>query len=237
MAVDQALLEHVARGGPPVLRFYAWSPATLSLGYFQTWKDRTGHTASLECPTVRRTTGGGAILHDEEITYALVVPYHRGRDVAWRKGLMRAIHEAGRDALATQGIRLSLAGASCRSHAASANCRPFLCFQHITPGDGMVAGHKVLGSAQRAAAGALLQHGSLLLRRSPYAPELPGILDALSQTSPAWQATEICHLWGKYISSKLGTSIYGSHATTSEISSAQRLRDARFAQDDWTRRR
>ena len=58
---------------------------------------------------------------------------------------------------------------------------PFLCFQHQTPGDLLVAGHKVVGSAQRRPHGATMQHGSILLRRSPHAPALPGIAD-LSET-------------------------------------------------------
>src|SRR5262249_32156630 len=50
----------------------------------------------------------------------------------------------------------------------------FLCFEHQTPGDLLLAGHKVVGSAQRRRAGALLQHGSILLAASPHAPQLPG---------------------------------------------------------------
>src|SRR3569833_2236254 len=70
MAIDE-LLADAAR---PVLRFYAWRPATLSLGYFQAYADRHAHAASLGCPVVRRSSGGGAIVHDHEITYSLVVP-------------------------------------------------------------------------------------------------------------------------------------------------------------------
>jgi lipoate-protein ligase A len=54
---------------------------------------------------------------------------------------------------------------------------PFLCFQHQTPADLRIAGHKVVGSAQRRPHGAMMQHGSILLRTSPHAPELPGIAE------------------------------------------------------------
>src|SRR5687767_6703039 len=74
MAVDEALLESAADSGEITLRFYEWSRATLSLGYFQSHAERSGHTASLACPMVRRSTGGGAIVHDQELTYSLVVP-------------------------------------------------------------------------------------------------------------------------------------------------------------------
>ena len=74
MAVDHALLETANATGLISLRFYAWSQPTLSLGYFQSRSHRQQHSASLACPLVRRSTGGGAIVHDQEITYSLCVP-------------------------------------------------------------------------------------------------------------------------------------------------------------------
>ena len=74
MAVDHALLETAAETGAITLRFYEWTPATLSLGYFQPVADRLQHAASAACPIVRRSTGGGAIVHDQELTYSLVAP-------------------------------------------------------------------------------------------------------------------------------------------------------------------
>ena len=67
MAIDEALLESASRG-ETILRFYSWSPATLSLGYFQAYDDRREHSASADLDVVRRSTGGGAIVHDQEIT-------------------------------------------------------------------------------------------------------------------------------------------------------------------------
>ena len=60
MAIDEALLAAAAEGWV-TLRFYQWSAPTLSLGYFQSYDDRTGHAASLHCDCVRRHSGGGAI--------------------------------------------------------------------------------------------------------------------------------------------------------------------------------
>ena len=74
MSVDQALLETVEQSGQMTLRIYQWEPATISLGYFQAYDDRQQHEASSNCPVVRRKTGGGAIVHDNEITYSLCVP-------------------------------------------------------------------------------------------------------------------------------------------------------------------
>jgi len=74
MAVDQALLMSAEQDGMVTLRLYAWAQPTLSLGYFQKHADRQLHTASATCPLVRRRSGGGAILHDQELTYSLAIP-------------------------------------------------------------------------------------------------------------------------------------------------------------------
>ena len=59
MAVDEMLLEWAAAQRGCCLRFYSWREATLSLGYFQEYRDRAGHGPSRKCPVVRRLTGGG----------------------------------------------------------------------------------------------------------------------------------------------------------------------------------
>ena len=104
MAVDEALLAMAAAGElGPVLRFYQWSPATLSLGYFQRYAERTAHPPSLDCDVVRRASGGGAILHDRELTYSLVLP--AGHPLAARaEPLYRAVHQALIDVLDERGL-------------------------------------------------------------------------------------------------------------------------------------
>ena len=74
MAVDEVLLEAAAADGQCTLRFYRWEEPTLSLGYFQTYADRWQHEPSRDAAVVRRTSGGGAILHDAELTYSFAVP-------------------------------------------------------------------------------------------------------------------------------------------------------------------
>src|SRR3954447_24341632 len=74
MAVDEALLIDAAEHNTAALRFYSWNEPTLSLGYFQNYADRHQHAASLACAVVRRQPGGGAILHDRELTYSLALP-------------------------------------------------------------------------------------------------------------------------------------------------------------------
>ena len=75
MAVDEALVDDAAARGTCWLRFYGWAEPTLSLGYFQGHEERLAHRPSRQCPVVRRMSGGGAILHDAEITYSLAIPH------------------------------------------------------------------------------------------------------------------------------------------------------------------
>lgn len=196
MAVDEALLESAAEDNQPVLRFYQWEAPTLSLGYFQSYADRRAHTASLDCAVVRRTTGGGAILHHHELTYSCVVP--RRHRLAKRAGdLYRAIHTAVVDVVAAYGAAAELyacqppadgraesanefscaAEPSALTFGRAAPPEPFLCFKRRAGGDVVLGEWKIAGSAQRRARGAVLQHGSIILRRSSSAPELPGVAE------------------------------------------------------------
>ena len=174
MAIDQVLLESVSAGAPPVLRFYQWAQPTLSLGYFQSLADRDTHAASRALPVVRRSTGGGAIIHDRELTYSLSLPWPNDTEHS-NLDIYRSVHGAILRALATfgvQGIPIRLASIGPLLPQAPP---PFLCFQRRTDEDLLVHGYKVLGSAQRRIHSALLQHGSILLAASIAAPELPGI--------------------------------------------------------------
>jgi len=76
MAIDQALLESVQAGGRPALRFYRWRPACLSFGRNQPARGLCdpARAAARGVDIVRRPTGGLAVLHDRELTYAAVLP-------------------------------------------------------------------------------------------------------------------------------------------------------------------
>ncbi len=74
MAMDQAMALHAAEQGCIILRVYQWASPTLSLGYFQSHDDRLTIPGLEEIDCVRRETGGGAIVHDHEITYSVAVP-------------------------------------------------------------------------------------------------------------------------------------------------------------------
>ena len=173
MALDHALLDAVdSDPREAVFRTYAWSEPTLSLGYFQHLADARSEPRWDGVPIVRRLSGGGALWHDHELTYMLVVP--RSHPLAMRPStLYRAIHAAIVELLRADEIAAERRGEGQSGDGA----RPFLCFLDRDPEDVVLRGAKIVGSAQRRRPGAVLQHGSLLLRRSNATPELPGLFD------------------------------------------------------------
>lgn len=177
MAVDAALLAGYLAGTRTALRLYEWAEPTLSIGHFQ--QDREDVPDELaQLPRVRRLSGGGAILHDRELTYSCVVP--AGHPLARQPlQLYDAMHARIISLLAEFGVAARLRGAEQARPGG-----PFLCFARGDERDIVLGEHKIVGSAQRRRKGGVLQHGSLLLQRSPLAPEFPGINDLVASEQP-----------------------------------------------------
>ncbi|HEY2759190.1 MAG TPA: lipoate--protein ligase family protein [Pirellulales bacterium] len=247
MALDEALLESAEAEGRVYLRFYQWREPTLSLGYFQSYSDRTSHATSADCKIVRRATGGGAILHHHELTYSIALP--QAHPLARQaEDLYLAVHQSLVDTLAMLGIQ-----ARCRETTndftiptAPAAAEPFLCFQRATVGDVVVPAQsgasanaytfKVGGSAQRRRQCAVLQHGSILLKKSPFAPELPGIVD-LSGTNLS--SDQLLETWPNRLAKTLQLMATSSSSVLSDdiLTTAGQIRAAKFAHLDWTKKR
>ncbi len=164
MARDTAVLVAVASGAsPPTIRLYGWRPPCLSLGRHQPVAAADAafcgrHGVDL----VRRPTGGRAVLHDRELTYAVVAPLGRHPLPRRLQDAYRRICAAlvcwcrvlGIDAELTPGeVNLSLPGPR----------TAVPCFEAPAGGEVVVGGRKLIGSAMRAHRGALLQHGAILL--------------------------------------------------------------------------
>ena len=162
MALDQAILEAVARGdSPPTLRLYAWEPPCLSLGYAQPIDDvDRPRLDSLGWGLVRRPTGGRAILHTDELTYSVAAPAAHpdlGGTVlaSYRKislGLIAGLARLGLQAEVQPEVKLT--------EAERANP---ICFEVPSSYEITVFGRKLVGSAQVRRQGGVLQHGSLPL--------------------------------------------------------------------------
>jgi lipoyl(octanoyl) transferase len=158
MALDHALLESVQQNPRAVLRLYRWRPACLSFGRNQVTHGFYNEDAArrLGIDIVRRPTGGMAVLHDCELTYAVIAPVDLlgGPRQSYRK-----INEALVTGLQKLGARAQLAQGGMRS--AFGTVHP--CFAEPAAGEVVAAGQKLVGSAQRCEKRTLLQHGSILL--------------------------------------------------------------------------
>ncbi|MBS0656902.1 MAG: lipoate--protein ligase family protein [Verrucomicrobia bacterium] len=166
MALDEALLSVAADRGVPVLRVYRWAEPAVSFGYFDRWP-----TVQAQFPDrigVRRWTGGGAVDHAADVTFALVVPRTHVLGQATPLESYRCIHETLRAALGRIGIEATLAGA-CGAGGRPAD-GPAPCFVAPVCSDLMVGDGKVGGGAQRRTRMGLLHQGSL--QGPPLTPEL-----------------------------------------------------------------
>lgn len=176
MAVDEVLLEASARHGSSALRIYEWQSATVSLGYFQSADDPSLESRFPGLDKVRRLSGGGAILHQHEVTYSITIA--DGHPLSVSPGVLyEEVHRRVIALLASWGVEVGL-----RGEAIKFASEPFLCFSRGDARDIVLGRHKVMGSAQRRRRGAVLQHGSLLLARSEFAPEFPGLAELAGLT-------------------------------------------------------
>ena len=184
MGLDALLLED--ESAPPTLRFYTWRPDALSLGYFQRFADIPATRAIGSI--VRRQTGGGAIHHADELTFALATtlddPLYRGvvADSYAR------IHTALAEAFRPFGVEASLrGGASCTSDVEGTG----MCFHESTPLDLVWDRRKGVGSAQRRTKRRVLHHGSIKLGRTEHEAGVATLREGTPDVRPADVAREI----------------------------------------------
>lgn len=140
MAIDEALMESCRAESIPILRFYSWRPAAVSIGYFQGLEEEVDTHACRKkgVDIVRRITGGGAVFHHKEITYSIILPENRVPQNILESyavlcgALVDCFKKLGLDA------------------------------RFVPINDIIVAGKKISGNAQTRRGGVLLQHGTIL---------------------------------------------------------------------------
>jgi len=161
MALDSALLAEVNRTGRAFLRLYRFDPPCLSFGRHEPARSRYDRAAiaRLGIDVVRRPTGGRAVWHEHEVTYAVVMPI---AGVARLRDSYRAIHARLAAALRRLGADATLASDRPRPPSITLD-HPSPCFATSVGGEVLVDGRKLVGSAQLREGTALLQHGSILL--------------------------------------------------------------------------
>ena len=161
MARDEALLDLAAADGIGILRLYRWAPATLSFGAHEPALRRYDRDRidALTLPVVRRPTGGRAVWHADELTYAVAAPNTTFGTLA---ETYHAIHTVIAGALRALGAPVSLA----RKPTDPPTLGDGACFAVPVGGEIVARGRKVVGSAQLRRGDAFLQHGSILLSGS-----------------------------------------------------------------------
>ncbi len=179
MAVDYSLCLAASSTGVPAMRVYAWKPACISLGHHQSADaidfDRCRRDG---IDVVRRATGGRAVLHDQEVTYAMAIP---GTDSLFSDSIAVLHHRIAAGLVAAfrkLGIPAALEKRALDLSAHYSRPSSMSCFSAAARHEIMVGGKKMVGSAQRRISGAVLQHGSILLGDAHC--RLPDYLKALS---------------------------------------------------------
>ncbi len=188
MAIDKWLFnQHLQARHPPTLRFYLWSPPAISLGYHQRhfpefWRDLTWRNKKIDL--VRRPTGGRAVLHQGDLTYAVVTSGCIGDRLQVYQQICQFLIEGWR----SLGIELNY-GKARRGYMHHANCFGTSTAADLVDGEGQ----KLIGSAQLRQGDAILQHGSMILAPDPdlyqqVFGELPTVNHKLSSHSKIVEA-------------------------------------------------
>ena len=158
MSIDRWLLQqHILGQIPPTLRFYTWSQPTISLGYHQRhypehWQSLVWYDLPIDI--VKRPTGGRGVLHQGDLTYALIGSGFVGKRVEVYQQICQFLIDGWRSI----GIDLQY------GHAGTGYIHNPNCFGTATSADLVCAnGYKLIGSAQLIKSGAILQHGSIRL--------------------------------------------------------------------------
>jgi len=247
MAIDEAVFR-VRRQFkmPTTLRWYSWRSPALSVGYFQDIRREIDVEACsrAQLDIVRRPTGGKAVLHEDDLTYAVISgegdplfpPDILGTYRVIGRCLSRGFAEIGVD------VRMAMAGRNGRGDAS--------CFASPSRYELLVQGRKICGSAQVRSQGCFLQHGSVLLDFSPEKHAVflktngggPGRLEQLLRFSVtslreelgrAVDAAELCALFQRGFSAALGVDLREGDLSPEEERWRDRLLAKKYSNPEW----
>jgi len=253
MAVDEAILLAVAAGeAPPTVRFFAWQPPCLSLGFSQPQADvDLDRLQALGWGLVRRPTGGRAILHTDELTYSVIAPSAEPRVAgavveSYRhlsEGLLRGLELLGMCARADKTYAVP-----------DRDAKGAVCFEMPSNYEITVADKKLLGSAQTRKLGMVLQHGTL-----PLCGDISRICEVLrfeseelrqlARARVAERATTVEAVGGRPVtwleaaralaqgfSEKLNLTLDETELTAGELTAAAQLRAEKYVSAAWNGR-
>jgi lipoate-protein ligase A len=218
MALDEVLLNSV-QPNRPALRLYSWRPPAISIGHFQK-EPREGFKPSQSYLVVRRLTGGGAIVHQGDITYSMVLADISEVGLAHHAALYDLAHKAFAQALGKLGVAAQKRGASSSKH------KGFFCSERESAYDLIWKGGKMLGSAQRRRGPALLQHGSLPLVPNPFEPNVVSVNQVVGHAI-AFQ--EIADLLREAFAETFAADLISAQFSAEEWEEAHRLAQQKYA--------
>lgn len=241
LATDQAMAESVRdESSPPTLRFYTWRPRALSLGYTQPLSIVDMDLAERRrIDVVRRPTGGQAILHDDELTYAIALPRNHTLTAGGVLASYQRLNQGFKRGLATLGLDVARG----RWEPDNPSGSDMVCFRSPSTHELSSGEFKLIGSAQTRVGGTLLQHGSL-----PFSHD-PEIYDLLRLPRPArWHGLrdllplpptlgELAQIVSTELADILNISFYPSDITSHERGLRDRLMDERYRSRAWITRR
>lgn len=252
MALDEVLLHEVASGRSlPVLRLYRWRPEAVSLGYFQrneVVNHAFCHSSGIDL--VRRLTGGRAVLHGQEVTYA-VIAGGRDRFPVRIEESYRKIAEVLYATLRSLGIEAELAPVRREGRE---RALPAACFEAAAGYELLYRGQKIVGSAQKRRGDFFLQHGSIPLELDPhrlFQVLNPHPTESISLAAGARRLRERVGWLNRYLSHPLsidkveehlrdafadglGVTLHEEPVRPEEWSLAESLIKERYNNPDWT---
>ena len=247
LALDEAVFRLAREGkSPPTVRFYAWSPPAVSVGYFQRWERQIDPEACRRqgVGVYRRITGGRAVLHRDEITYSVVCA---DAGELFGQGLQsscRTIASALAEGVRLLGVEAELAPPSSGKDSRRAARNPS-CFAASSGHELGAGGRKLAGSAQKREGDDFLQHGSILVSR--HDEEFRSLLRSSANSSaadfgmtsleellgrrPAWP--ELAAALAEGFLRILGVPLEEGEPTGEERNLAEELEKSRYLSPDW----
>ena len=251
MAIDEAVFLGCRReASAPALRFYGWQTPAVSVGRFQDIQSEIDLEACrrLSVPVVRRPTGGKAVFHDGDLTYALAAGGRRHGFPPDILGTYRMIGRCLSEGLAEVGIRAHMAAEGRSREDLSA---PASCFALPSRYELLVDGRKICGSAQVRSQGIFLQQGSLLTgfdaRRTcelmtPHHADredrIARLRESVTTIGDRLDAVpdigELCRVLRKGFETVLGIRLEEDRLTRDEEDMKARLQERKYGNADWT---
>lgn len=255
MAIDEAIMTYHSKGMVlPTLRFYGWNPAAVTLGYFQRAEKEVDKEKCKELgiDIVRRLTGGRAVLHDEELTYSVIINEDDSLMPNTVTESYKVISRALLKGFSNLGLDAEMAKAIKSGKGAATSSA---CFDAPSAYELVIEGKKIVGSAQVRKNGVILQHGSILndldvdklfhtikidnlkLKERIKSSFLNKATSIKHVTGEKFSLEELCSAFYDGFKKELDIEIEEGQLTPEEIQLAEELAKTKYSSDEWNFKR